>query len=103
MPRTITRSPKTNEYGDLKIVTINVPVLDLAVIERFINELLIAPSRSEYVRIAIKNQIERDIEMTNAKIAIAKGRGKYDPKKFVFIPGYNGDKPFRIIKGVEDE
>lgn len=101
MPRTMKRKPITEEYGDLKIITINVPLLDLAVIDRFINVLTITPSRSEYCRVAIKNQIEKDIEIMKTKQDIAKLRGRFDPKKFVYIPNYNGDRAFRILRRLE--
>lgn len=101
MPGSIKRRPTTEEFGDLKIVTINVPLLDLKVIDRFINVLTITPSRSEYCRIAIKNQIEKDIKIMEKKQDIAKLRGRYDPTKFVYIPNYNGDRAFRILRRLE--
>ena len=99
MGRSIKRSPKTEEFGDLKIITINVPLLDLKVIDRFINVLTITPSRSEYCRIAIKNQIERDLKVVEKKLDLAKGMGDFDPKKFIYIP--NGDKIYKIVRRLE--
>jgi len=89
-----------DEYDSLKIITINVPLADLMSIEIFCNGK-ITPSRSEYIRIAIKNQLDHDLEAMKNRIDLIKGKIKLDPKKSVLVPGYNGDKPFKIVRKLD--
>lgn len=88
-------------WGSTRIVTINVPEIDLDYIEKFIEDTRLVPSRSEYIRVALRNQIIRDIEMVNTEIDIIKGEIRLDPKKFVRVPGYNGNQPLKIVRRLD--
>ena len=95
------RGVAQEKWGATRICTVNLPELDLAYIKKFIDETRLTPSRSEYIRVALRNQIIRDIEMVNTEKAIIKGALKFDPEKFVLVPGYNGNKPLKIIRRLE--
>ena len=82
----------------MKIVTCNLPRKHLA----YINKLLewgIVPSRSEYVRVAVANQIRNDFETKGYVEEVIEET--IDNKTFIKIPGYNGDKPVEIIRRLE--
>lgn len=88
-------------HAELKIVTINVPKLDLYYIQKMLDAGLV-PSRSEYIRVAIRNQINADLETVRYEIGVVEGiEERFDPKKFVRVPGYNGNKPMKIVKRLE--
>ncbi len=88
-------------HGELKIITINVPRLDLYYIQKFMDAGLV-PSRSEYVRNAIRNQINADFETVRFEKRVVEGTEKrLDPEKFVRIPGYNGNEPVKIVRRLE--
>ncbi len=89
------------KHGELKIVTINVPRIDLNYIQQFMDEGLV-PSRSEYIRNAIRNQINADFETVKYEKRVVEGTEKrFDPKKFVRVPGYNGNEPVKIVRRLE--
>lgn len=48
-----------SEHGELKVVTVNLPVADLYYIDKLL-KFGHSASRSEYFRRAVKNQIEND-------------------------------------------
>jgi len=93
------RKPNEN-WTCLKIVTCNISENDLKFIELFVKEC-IAPSRSAYVRNAVRNQINRDIKTFKTYKGIINEVIKLDPEKFVMIPGYNGNKPIEILRRLE--
>jgi len=85
-------------HGELKIITVNISVEHLKYIQQLMDWGLV-PSRSEYMRIAVANQIKDDFETKKyVKSVIEK---TIDTKKFIKIPGYNDDKPVQIIKRLE--
>lgn len=107
MGRTLSRrggykkSDTFGNWGETKIVTVNLPEIDLAYIEKFISDTRLVPSRSEYVRVALRNQIIKDLEMIQIEKKVIKDDIKIDPNKFVSIPGYNGNKMVRIVRRLE--
>ncbi len=59
-------------------------------------------SRSEWIRNAIRNQINADLETVRYEKAVVEETEEYfDPKKFVRVPGYNGNKLVKIIQRLE--
>ncbi len=91
----------TGKHGELKVITINVPRLDLYYIQKLMDVGLV-PSRSEYIRNAIRNQINADLETVRYEKAVIEGTEEcFDPKKFVRVPGYNGNEPLKIVKRLE--
>ena len=86
--------------NEMTIVTINLPGKDLRYIKKLLSEGIV-PSRSEYVRNAVRNQINADLEVQKFKDAILEDKIKLDPKKFVRIPGYNGNEPVKIVRRLE--
>ncbi len=81
----------------MKIVTCNLPELDLIFIDRMIMAGIV-PSRSEYVRLALREAVRRDFKIVATEIEVVEG--KYlNPKKFVMIPGYS--KPVKIIQRLD--
>ncbi len=88
-------------HGELKIITINVPRLDLYYIQKLMDVGLV-PSRSEYIRNAVRNQINRDLELVRFQKNVMEEKEEFfDPKKFVRVPGYNGNEPLKIVKRLE--
>ena len=91
----------TGKHGELKIITINVARLDLYYIQKLMDVGLV-PSRSEYIRNAIRNQINADLETVRYEKAVIEGTEEYfDPTKFVRVPGYNGNEPLKIVRRLE--
>ena len=101
MPYYNVRGSAQYRWGSLRIVTINVPEIDLNYIQSIIKETRLVPSRSEYIRVAIRNQIIRDLEMVKLEKAIINGEIELDPTKFVRVPGYNGNKPLKIVRRLD--
>ena len=89
------------KHGEIKIITISVPRIDLYYIQKLMDVGLV-PSRSEYVRNAIRNQINADLETVRYEKAVVEGTEEYfDPKKFVRVPGYSGNEPLKIVRRLE--
>ena len=89
------------KHGELKVITINVPRLDLYYIQKF-QDIGIVHSRSEWIRNAIRNQINADLETVRYEKAVIEGTEEYfDPTKFVRVPGYNGNEPLKIVRRLE--
>ena len=87
----------SSKYDDLRVITCNLPELDLAFIDKFIINGIVS-SRSEYIRIALRRSIERDCNILQTEIEVVDDKRKLDPNKFVRVPGYNGGKPVKIIR-----
>lgn len=80
------------EYtADMKIITINIPVPYHRLMKKYI-EWGICPSVSEYVRRAIDRQIKEDMRTQRYVQKVIAS------KDSVLIPGYNKDKPMRILR-----
>jgi len=88
------------QHGEKKIVTVNIPVIDLKYIQKLMDEG-ITFSRSEYIRVAVRNQINRDTKIIKHMRDVMADKVKLDPTKWVKIPGYNGNEPVKIIKRLE--
>ena len=89
------------KHGEMKIITINVPRIDLYYIQKLMDVGLV-PSRSEYIRNAIRNQINRDLELVRFQKNVIEEKEEYfDPEKFVRVPGYNGNEPVKIVRRLE--
>ena len=97
----IKKSDTRERWGNTRIVTINSPEIDLEWIEAFIKKTRLVPSRSEYIRVAVRNQINRDIKLIDSMKTFIEDEEELDPNKFVRVPGYNGDKPVEIIRRLE--
>ena len=87
--------PKWN-HNRMRVITSNLPQNELKIIEKFI-EWGMAPSRSEYIRKAIRHQIDHDYEFVKKTDDIK--AGVYDHMKFVKVPGI--EVPFRVIRRLE--
>ena len=85
---------------ELKIVTCNFPIKHINYIKKLI-EYGLVPSRSEYVRRAVGNQIADDLKTKRYVEDVMVGKIKLDPSKYIKIPGYNGDKPVEIIRRLD--
>ena len=96
------RFSKEGQNPELKVITANIPRPFLIFIEK-LRKKGICPSRSEYIRRAIGEQILRDFYMLD-KIETQELdyiEFNYDPEKYVRIPGYNGNKPVEILRRLE--
>ena len=92
---------KWKNHGELKIITINIPLEHLKYVQQLMDWGKV-PSRSEYVRTAVANQIENDMKTKKyIKKVIKNPEEILEPEKFVRIPGYNGDKPVEIIRRLD--
>ena len=101
MPRRHRYQDTRERWGETRIITVNLPEIDLVYIEKFIDSTRLVPSRSEYVRVAVRNQILKDMEKTVFQEEIIEDEESLDPKKFVRVPGYNGNEPVRIVRRLE--
>ena len=93
---------KDGPNPELKVITCNIPKPYLIYIDKLMKKG-ICPSRSEYFRRAVGEQILRDFYMLD-KIETQPIENivfEYDPEKYVRIPGYNGNKPVEILRRLE--
>lgn len=105
---------KHSNHAPLKIITVNIPEIYLDYIQELMDEG-ICPSRSEYIRWCVGNQIKKDFKMLKRmkrKMSELKNIRKelrdegyideYDNVKYVQIPGReNGEEFVKIIKRLE--
>ena len=94
--------PRWGDNHELKVVTVNIPRIFLRYIEA-LRIKGICPSRSEYIRRAVGEQVLRDFEMIYNienidELPIENIEFEYDEEKYVRIPGYNGGKPFKTVR-----
>lgn len=88
----------TGSNPKMKIMTINVPEPYIKYIEKFIEYGLI-PSRSEWIRTAMKEQIREDLYFIET---LEKETDNFDPKKYVRIPNGDGTyKSHKIVRRLE--
>ena len=91
--------PGTPRHGKMRIVTVNIPKPYLKHIQRLL-DIGLCPSRSEYIRWAVGNQITRDFEREK-KMAELINKSPLPPltvrvpKGWDYIEGFNGNKPFK--------
>ena len=82
---------------EMIIITINIPRSLDAIIMKLKKWGLI-PSRSEVLRHAAIKYCQ---ELYKLAIDVRKDLENFDHEKFVRVPGYNGNKPVRIIRRLE--
>ena len=97
--------------NDLKIVTVNIPESYLESIERLIGENGLYPSRSELIRVAVREFLIKELRRANEIIKYKEVEvEKLDDKNFVRVPIEKMDennepvrefKTYKIIKRLE--
>ena len=91
--------PLKTDFESLRIVTCNLSELDLNYIEELVRQK-ISSSRSEYIRVAVRNQINQDLQVIKHQYEVIEDQKKLG-KDFIRIPGYNGNKPVQILRRLE--
>lgn len=89
--------PNKGANKEMKIVTINIP-LKLHKLLKALKLWGLIPSVSEAFRHAGIKYCQELYELTEK---IDKDLDNFDPKKFVRVPGYNGNKPVKIVRRLE--
>ena len=97
--------------NDLKIVTVNVPESYLESIKRLIGENGLYPSRSELIRVAVREFLIKELRRANEMIKYKEVEvEKLDDKNFVRVPIEKMDennepvrefKTYKIVKRLE--
>jgi len=97
--------------NDLKIVTVNIPESYLESIKRLIGENGLYPSRSELIRVAVREFLIKELRMANEMIKYKEVEvEKLDEKNFVRVPVEKMDennepvrefKTYKIVKRLE--
>ena len=83
-------------HGEMCIVTINLPESSLDYMRK-LNEFGFTPSRSEYVRRAVSNQIEEDLKTKRYMEAVIKTTKK--DNNLITLPGMDGNViTYRILR-----
>jgi Arc/MetJ-type ribon-helix-helix transcriptional regulator len=95
----------------LKIVTVNIPESYLESIERLIGENGLYPSRSELIRVAVREFLIKELRRANEMIKFKEIEvEKLDDKNFVRVPIEKMDennepvrefKTYKIVKRLE--
>ena len=73
----------------MKIVTVNIPESYIASIEKLVGEHGLYPSRSELIRVAVREFILKELQMADNMAKYKKPEVKeddFDDKKFVRVP-----------------
>ena len=95
--------PNPRPHGPLKIITCNLPLEILKYIQKLMDWGLV-PSRSEYVRAAVTNQVREDLETKKyVEEVIETDEIKVErtvkiPEGYDYIEGFNGNKPFKTTR-----
>jgi len=97
--------------NDLKIVTVNIPESYLESIKRLIGENGLYPSRSELIRVAVREFLIKELRRANEMIKYKEVQvEKLDEKNFVRVPIEKMDennepvrefKTYKIVKRLE--
>ena len=97
--------------NDLKIVTVNIPESYLESIKRLIGENGLYPSRSELIRVAVREFLIKELRRANEMIKYKEVEvEKLDEKNFVRVPIEKMDennepvrefKTYKIVKRLE--
>ena len=97
--------------NDLKIVTVNVPESYIESIKRLIGENGLYPSRSELIRVAVREFLIKELRSANEMIKYKEVQvEKLDDKNFVRVPIEKMDennepvrefKTYKIVKRLE--
>lgn len=97
---------------ELKIITVNLPVSYLKMIDGLVGETALYPSRSELIRVAVRDFLIRELESAKSfsnyqapvQVAPVIPQPEVDPNLFVQIPlgstsnGVPEFKTFRLVK-----
>ena len=96
---------------EIKIVTVNIPESYLEAIRRLVGEDGLYPSRSELIRVAVREFLIRELKRANEMIKYEEEEEEeLDENKFVRVPNEsideNGDpirefKTYKIVKRLE--
>jgi len=89
--------PRGKVNPQMKIVTINIP-RKLHTFLLKMKEWGLIPSVSEALR---HTCIKYCRDLYKLMKEIDKDLDNFDPKKFVRVPGYNGNKPVRIVRRLD--
>ena len=89
--------PNIGANEEMKIITINIPKKIHQLLKAFKLWGLI-PSVSEALRHTCIKYCQELYELIDK---IDSDLDNFDPKKFVRVPGYNGDKPVKIIRRLD--
>ena len=97
--------------NDLKIVTVNIPESYLESIERLIGDNGLYPSRSELIRVAVREFLIKELRRANEMIKYKEVEvEKLDDKNYVRVPIEKMDennepvrefKTYKIVKRLE--
>ena len=87
----------------MKIVTVNVPESYLDSIEKLVGEKGLYPSRSELIRVAVRDFLLRELKMANnmAKYRETEIEDNFDDENYVRVPIERlneNDEPVREFK-----
>ncbi len=88
----------------MKIVTVNIPESYIDSIEKLVGEHGLYPSRSELIRVAVREFLLKELQMANNMAKYKKPEVKaddFDDKKFVRVPSVRrneADEPVREFK-----
>ena len=86
----------------LKIVTVNVPESYLGSIEKLVGEHGLYPSRSELIRVAVREFLLKELKMANNMAKYKETKvDNFDNKNFVRVPVERlneNDEPVRAFK-----
>lgn len=96
----------------MKIVTVNIPETYLDSIEKLVGESGLYPSRSELIRVAVRDFLLRELKMANnmAKYRETESEDNFDDENYVRVPierlNENHEpvrefKTYKIIKKLE--
>lgn len=73
----------------MKIVTVNIPESYIASIESLVGEHGLYPSRSELIRVAVREFLMRELQMANRMVKYKEPKAEvddFDKNKFVKVP-----------------
>jgi len=92
----------------IKIVTVNVPESYIDAIKKLVGEDGLFPSRSELIRIAVREFLLNELKHAENTAKLDKqkeGQPKLDPRKFARVPiekdGKREFKTYKVIKRME--
>lgn len=87
------------KYNNLKVVTVNVTEESLEEINKMINNDKIYASRSELIRVAVRDWLKKKLNFAIDELKYASYQKKLlDPEKFVQVPHDNIDAFGQVIK-----
>jgi len=86
---------------DMKIVTVNIPESYLDSIEKLVGENGLYPSRSELIRVAVRDFLLRELKMADKMCKASTEIEDFDDENFVRVPVERlneKDEPVREFK-----